>query len=145
MLREGNALDESFLSGNESSCLIGVLLYVLFMLFLCVEVVATAYVIPKAYSGNSFFLETALLTILLSELAYYLLLRYISQHSSKRIFAHRSARTSFDKLMKLSKTGFYQGEERSLVGWVIDRPLVLLLTVSGTVMVCQVLYSRLAS
>lgn len=66
MLREGNALDESFLSGNESSCLIGVLLYVLFMLFLSVEVVATAYVIPKVYSNNAFFLETALLTILLS-------------------------------------------------------------------------------
>lgn len=48
VLREGNALDESFLSGNESSCLIGALLYVLFMLFLCAEVVATAYLVPKA-------------------------------------------------------------------------------------------------
>lgn len=47
--------------------------------------------------------------------------------------------------MKLSKTGYYQGEEKSLVGWIIERPLLLLLTVSATVMVCQVLYSRLAS
>ena len=133
------------MSGNESSCLIGVLLYVLFMLFLSVEVVATAYLIPKAYSSNAFFFETALLTILLSELSYYLLLRYISQHSSKRIFAHRSAKTSFDKLMKLSKTAFYQSEEKSFVSWIIERPLLLLFTVSATVMVCQILYSRLAS
>jgi hypothetical protein len=61
-----NGLDESFLSTNESNGIIGVLLYLLFVVFIAMEVIAIAYVIPKSNSANAFYLETALLTILLS-------------------------------------------------------------------------------
>lgn len=43
--------------------------------------------------------------------------------------------------MKLS----CQGEERSLVGRLMERPVVLLVTVCATVVACQVLYCRLAA
>ncbi len=107
-LRNANLMDESFLSSNDSSGIIGILIYLLFMGFITAEAIATVYIIPKHRSSGAFYFENALMTILLAELLFYLLIRYFSSRTKNKLFLHRSARASFDKLMQLSKLQVYK-------------------------------------
>jgi hypothetical protein len=73
------------------------------------------------------------------------LMRYLSNHTKTRFFLHKSARASFDKLMHLSKSMRYHAEEKTFTTWLLAKPYLLLATVAGTVVVCQILYAKLAT
>lgn len=54
-LKNANLMDESFLSSNDSSGIIGILIYLLFIGFITAEAIATVYIIPKHRSSGAFY------------------------------------------------------------------------------------------
>lgn len=101
--------NESFLSNYEDSRIIGIVLFILFILLLAAEVVATTYLVPQSFYGGELILEETLLTVLASELAYYLLIRYLNRFGEKPLFNYKSATFSFKKLMQKTRYHSSQG------------------------------------
>jgi hypothetical protein len=137
--------NESFLSNYEDSRIIGIVLFILFILLLAAEVVTTTYLVPQSSHGGSLILEETLLTVLASELAYYLLIRYLSNLGEKPLFNYKSASFSFKKLMQKTRYHSSQSEGQSpLLRCLFERPYVLLGVVAALVIVSQLVYSILA-